>query len=162
MGEICIPEFKNYVTECRVTWGELREKIEALGKKIESFFQSGPYSKTVERVMKENVRLEAEDELKLNNVISYIESNSKNINSFIREISEHRKGLFDKDSVVKFWRTAEKEYFEECISEVEALKDKTANILFRCSDLLEDVERRSRRSTIEEATTKHKKRDSYT
>ena len=86
-GEICIPQFKTYVTECRVTWGELREKIDVMGKKVESLCHSGPYAKSVQRFMKDDVRLEAVDELKLNNVINYIQSYNNNIDSLTQAIS---------------------------------------------------------------------------
>ena len=159
-GAICIQQFKNYVAECRVAWGDMKERIDVVRGKVEGLFASGKGVWSVERFMKDKVRLEAVDELKLSNLIVHVSSIIANVDCLTTQISAYRKALFDKELNVKFWKTAEKEFWEECLKDLNNLKVKSDEVLNRLSNHREDVRRRFRQGTINDASSNHKKRRS--
>ena len=79
---------------------------------------------------------QAVDELKLSNLIGHVSSIIANADC---QISTYRKALFDKELNVKFWKTSEKEFWEECLKDFNNLKMKNDEVLKKLSNHWEDV-----------------------
>ena len=73
-GNICLVQFKEYVTSMRICWGDIRAIPNSIRDTVEALFsnESTGYAENIRRYQKEDVHLGAADGLKLDNIIKHV------------------------------------------------------------------------------------------